>query len=121
MQVLKYEIGVSYIAYAFLEDLIIQLKDVARVGEHVNFEACLDIMDLLYEKEDTSILFSTSKCLAASILVATYVITVPVQRWEFPILPWVVFVTSCEEQQIVNTVGMVLRHIFDPVPLPPLI
>lgn len=68
MQVLKYEIGVSYIAYAFLEDLIIQLKDVARVGEHVNFEACLDIMDLLYEKEDTSILFSTSKCLAASIL-----------------------------------------------------
>ncbi|CAH9095921.1 unnamed protein product [Cuscuta epithymum] len=118
MQVLKYEIGVSCIAYVFLEDLIIQLKDVARVGEHVSYEACMDIMDLLYEMEETSVLFTTSKCLAASILAAAYVITVPVQRWEFPILPWVVFVTSCREQEVVNTVKVILSHVFEPGPRP---
>lgn len=97
------------------------IRGVARVGEHVNFEACMDIMDLLYEKEETSILFSSPILLAASILarsshfldlrnidlvvfklvclfsflrvlnflqVASYVITVPKQRWEFPVLPW---------------------------------
>lgn len=41
---------------------------MARVGEHVNFEACMDIMDLLYEKEEFLDLFNTSNCLAASIL-----------------------------------------------------
>nr|GMD26547.1 cyclin-J18 isoform X2 [Ipomoea batatas] len=66
--VLKFEIGVSNITYRFLEDLVIQLKDVARVGEHMNFEACMDIMDLLYEKEEFLDLFNTSNCLAASIL-----------------------------------------------------
>ncbi|XP_019176543.1 PREDICTED: cyclin-J18 [Ipomoea nil] len=113
MQVLKFEIGVSNIAYRFLEDLVIQLKDVARVGEHMNFEACMDIMDLLYEKEEFLDLFNTSNCLAASILVATYVITVPVQRWEFPVLPWVVLVTSCKEQDIVGRVRIILKHVFE--------
>lgn len=44
------------------------IRGVAKVGELVNFEACMDIMDLLYEKEETSILFSSPVLLAASIL-----------------------------------------------------
>ncbi|PWA60371.1 cyclin-J18 [Artemisia annua] len=51
-------------------------------------EVCMDIMDLLYEKEETSTLYSSPHSLAASILVASYVISVPKQRWEFPLLPW---------------------------------
>eukprot|EP00261_Vitis_vinifera_P033982 XP_019075225.1 PREDICTED: cyclin-J18 isoform X3 [Vitis vinifera] len=89
MQVLNFEIGASNIAFVFLEELLIQFKGIAKVGELVNFEACLDIMDLLYEKEETSVLFSSPCSLAASILVASYVITVPRQKWEFPVLPWV--------------------------------
>ncbi|RVW34566.1 Cyclin-J18 [Vitis vinifera] len=94
MQVLNFEIGASNIAFVFLEELLIQFKGIAKVGELVNFEACLDIMDLLYEKEETSVLYSSPCSLAASILacsstVASYVITVPRQKWEFPVLPWV--------------------------------
>ncbi|RVW89183.1 Cyclin-J18 [Vitis vinifera] len=93
MQVLNFEIGASNIAFVFLEELLIQFKGIAKVGELVNFEACLDIMDLLYEKEETSVLYSSPCSLAASILacsstVASYVITVPRQKWEFPVLPW---------------------------------
>ncbi|GJY60692.1 cyclin-J18 isoform X1 [Tanacetum coccineum] len=88
MQVLNFEIGTSDIVYRFLEDLLIQLKEVATVGDHLNIEVCMDIMDLLYEKEETSTLYSSPHSLAASILVASYVITVPKQRWEFPLLPW---------------------------------
>ncbi|PSR90975.1 Cyclin-J18 like [Actinidia chinensis var. chinensis] len=88
MQVLDFEVGTSNIAFKFLEDLLIQFKGVARVGKLVNFEACMDIMDLLYEKEETSTLYNSPRYLAASILVASYVITVPKQRWEFPVLPW---------------------------------
>ncbi|XP_060669202.1 cyclin-J18 isoform X2 [Ziziphus jujuba] len=88
MQVMDFEIGAGNTAFIFLEELLFQLKAVAKVGDLVNFEACMDIMDLLYEKEESSILYSSPYSLAASVLVASYVITVPRQRWEFPILHW---------------------------------
>ncbi|XP_038893288.1 cyclin-J18 isoform X2 [Benincasa hispida] len=89
MQILKFEIGTANITFIFLEELLIQLKKVAKVGELVNWEACMDVMDLLYEKEETSVFYSSPYSLAAAILVASYLITVPVQEWEFPVIPWV--------------------------------
>ncbi|KAH1097941.1 hypothetical protein J1N35_014862 [Gossypium stocksii] len=89
--VLNFEIGISNVAFIFLEEFFIQFKGVAKVGGLVSFEACMDVMDLLYEKEETSLLFSAPHSLAASILVALYVVTVPKQQWEFPVLPWVKF------------------------------
>lgn len=52
----------------FLPHTIYVIREVARVGEQVNFEACMEIMDICYEKEQTSILFSSPITLAASIL-----------------------------------------------------
>lgn len=37
----------------------------------MKFEACMDVMDLLYENEETSVLYSSPKALAASIVVCT--------------------------------------------------
>lgn len=82
----------------------------------MKFEACMDVMDLLYENEETSVLYSSPEALAASVVVCSlflqlqsvlhslgiinferslpplqviaYIITVPAQRWEFPVLPW---------------------------------
>ncbi|XP_010271128.1 PREDICTED: cyclin-J18-like isoform X3 [Nelumbo nucifera] len=111
MQVLDFEIGVSNIAFLFLEDLLIQFRELARVGELVNFETCMNIMDLLYETEETSSLYASPCSLAASILVASYVITVPKQQWEFPLLPWVKFVTSYKEESIEKLVRTILEHV----------
>ncbi|KAI3736084.1 hypothetical protein L6452_15617 [Arctium lappa] len=111
MQVLDFEIGTSNIAYRFLEDLVIQLKEVATVGYHLNFEVCMDIMDLLYEKEETSALYSSPCFLAASILVASYVITVPKQRWEFPLLPWVRHEMGFKEEEMIEVVRDILSHV----------
>lgn len=47
---------------------VCEYRAVARVGELVNLEVCMDIMDLLYEKDETSILYSSPRPLAASIL-----------------------------------------------------
>ncbi|KAF5442920.1 hypothetical protein F2P56_035528 [Juglans regia] len=113
LQVLDFEIGTANNAFVFFEELYIQFKGVAKVGELLNFEACMDIMDLVYEKEETSLLHS-SRLLAASILVASYVITVPKKKWEFPVLPWVKFVTSCEEEHIIRLVTDILKHVFGP-------
>ncbi|XVF85543.1 hypothetical protein PTKIN_Ptkin17bG0125600 [Pterospermum kingtungense] len=66
--VLKFDIGTSNVAFSFLEELFLQFKGVAKVGEVVSFEACMDMMDLLYEKEETSLLFSSPCSVAASIL-----------------------------------------------------
>lgn len=41
---------------------------MAKVGELVNFEAGMDIMDLLYEKEETMMLYANPRSLAASVL-----------------------------------------------------
>ncbi|VVB01912.1 unnamed protein product [Arabis nemorensis] len=55
-QVLKFAIDTLNIAYTLLEDLFIQFKEVAKVGELLNFEACMDMIDLLYEKEEICVL-----------------------------------------------------------------
>uniref|UniRef100_A0A1J3CAK0 Cyclin-J18 n=1 Tax=Noccaea caerulescens TaxID=107243 RepID=A0A1J3CAK0_NOCCA len=68
-------------------------------------------MDLLYEKEETSLVYHSSTSLAASILVSSYIITVPKQLWEFPILPWVKMVTNKEEKEVVELVGYILAHV----------
>ncbi|XP_073031050.1 cyclin-J18 isoform X3 [Primulina eburnea] len=112
--VLKFEIGTSHIAFIMVDELLSQLKVIARVGEHVNFEVCMDVLDLLYEKEATSLLYNSPCFLAASILVVAYVISVPAQKWEFPILPWVKFVTSYKEEEIMCCVRDILKHIFEP-------
>ncbi|KAL5129334.1 Cyclin-J18-like [Glycine soja] len=114
MQVLNFEIGSTNIAFLFLEDLWIQFNGVAKVGALISIETCMEIMDLLYEKEEMSILFRSPHSIAASILVASYVMTVPKQKWEFPVLAWVNFVTSCKEQDILKMVTKILKHVLEP-------
>ncbi|XP_071704470.1 cyclin-J18 [Rutidosis leptorrhynchoides] len=114
MQVLNFEIGTSEIVYRVLEDLLIQLKEVATVGDHLKFEVGMDIMDLLYEKEETSALYSSPNSLAASIMVVLYVIMVPKQRWEFPVLPWVKYGMACKEKEIIKVVRDILKHVLQP-------
>ncbi|XP_031260184.1 cyclin-J18 [Pistacia vera] len=114
LKVLDFEIGSSNIAFLFLEELLIQLKEVAKVGELVSFEACMDLMDLLYEKEEMSTLYRSSRSLATAILVAAYVISVPIQRREFPVLHWVKFVTASKEEDTVELVQDILKHVFEP-------
>ncbi|XP_021998699.1 cyclin-J18 [Helianthus annuus] len=114
MQVLNFEIGTSDIVFRFLEDLLIQLKEVATIGDHMNLEVCMDIMDLLYEKEETTTLYTSSHSLAASILVASYVIMVPKQRWEFPVIPWVKYGMACTDEEIIQVVTYILKHVLQP-------
>ncbi|KAB2620110.1 cyclin-J18 [Pyrus ussuriensis x Pyrus communis] len=113
MQEVNFEIGINNIAFVHFEELLLQFKGVAKVGELVNFEAGMDIMDLLYEKEETSMLYTNPRSLAASVLVASYIITVPKQMLEFPVLPWVKFVIGCDEEFILDTVTGILKHVFD--------
>ncbi|AES60002.2 putative cyclin [Medicago truncatula] len=114
MQVLNFEIGTTNIVFSILEELWIQIKGVAKVGELINFEACMEIMDLLYEKEKTTFLYRSPRSLAASILVVSYVMTVPKQRWEFPVLAWVNFAASCKEEDIIKMVTEILNHVLEP-------
>ncbi|KAK7308323.1 hypothetical protein VNO77_41925 [Canavalia gladiata] len=114
MQVLNFEIGTANIAFLFLEELWIKIKEVAKVGELISFEACLEIMDLLYEKEEMSFLYRSPRSLAASILVVSYVMTVPKLKWEFPVLAWVNFETSCKEEDIIKMVTEILKHVLEP-------
>ncbi|XP_020697221.1 cyclin-J18 isoform X2 [Dendrobium catenatum] len=89
LEMTQFDIGASQVAFIFLEELLMQFRELSKVGSLVSLEVCMEIMDLLYEKEQTSMLFSSPHALAASILVAAYFFTVPKQQWEFPLLPWV--------------------------------
>ncbi|XP_076885867.1 cyclin-J18-like [Bidens hawaiensis] len=114
MQILNFEIGTSDITFRFLEDLLIQLKEVATIGDHLDLEVCMDIMDLLYENEETTTLYDSPHSLAASVLVASYVISVPKQRWEFPLIPWVKYGMACKEEEIIQVVTYILKHVLQP-------
>ena len=91
-QVLNSSIGTSNIAFSFLEDLLIQFRQfnssirlslyllchfipswnfrtISKVGEHLNIHSCMDIMDILYETEESARLYDHPHLLAAAILV----------------------------------------------------
>ncbi|XP_072989921.1 cyclin-J18-like isoform X2 [Typha latifolia] len=114
MEVLAYDIGASSIPFVYLEDLYIQFRELSKMADLMNFDVCMEVMDLLYETEETSVLFNSPCSLAASTLITAYVISVPKQRWEFPILPWVKFVTSYDEEEIGEIVVNILMHVLQP-------
>ncbi|KAI3431192.1 uncharacterized protein J3R85_007920 [Psidium guajava] len=74
----------------------------------------MDVMDLLYEKEEMTRLYCSPRPLAASILVCSYLMTVPKQSLEFPILAWVNFAALCREEEVKELVKLILGHVFEP-------
>lgn len=97
-QVLGYDIGASDVAFVHLEDLLAQFRcppcvtgskskflapansnsfserrGLSKLGELVALDVCMEIMDLLYEAEDASLLFQAPCALAASTLVCSAV------------------------------------------------
>ncbi|GAB4833000.1 hypothetical protein Ancab_007023 [Ancistrocladus abbreviatus] len=124
MQVLNFEIGTLNTVFIVLEDLLIKFKETARVGEFVSFDACMDVLDLLYEEDGVLLHLQHQSSrvrggnggsvvtVAASILVVAYVITVPKQRLEFPVVAWLKFVTSYGEEEIVGIVRDILHHLW---------
>ncbi|XP_021316449.1 cyclin-J18-like isoform X1 [Sorghum bicolor] len=114
LEVVDHNIGSSSIAFIYLEDLLIHFREISKLGELLDLEVCMEILDILYETEDTSLLFNSPCSLAASTLVAAYAISVPKQTWEFPILPWVRFVTSYDEEEIIKIVLTILLHVLKP-------
>ncbi|KAF8683477.1 hypothetical protein HU200_044384 [Digitaria exilis] len=109
--VVEHNIGSSSIAFIYLEDLLIHFREISKLGDLLDMDVCMEILDILYETEDTSLLFNSPCSLAASTLVAAYVISVPKQAWEFPILPWVRFATSYNEEEIMKIVLTILLHV----------
>ncbi|KAL6867529.1 hypothetical protein ACP4OV_015553 [Aristida adscensionis] len=114
MEVVEYNIGSSSIAFIYLEELLIHFREISKLGDRLDLDVCMEILDILYETEDTTLLFNSPCCLAASTLVVAYVISVPKQIWEFPILPWVKFATSYDEEEIMKTVLTILMHVLKP-------
>lgn len=111
MEVVEHNIGSSRIAFIYLEELLIHFREISKLGDLLDLDVCMEILDILYENEDTSLLFNSPLSLAASTLVAAYAISVPKQTWEFPILPWVKFATSYDEEEIMKIVLTILLHV----------
>ncbi|KAF3792406.1 Cyclin-J18-like [Nymphaea thermarum] len=72
MKVLRFEIGAANIAFFFLEELLYQFREIAKVGDSLKLSVCMDIMDLLYEDEGTSLHHYSPRSLAAAILVCCF-------------------------------------------------
>ncbi|CAM8953355.1 unnamed protein product [Rhodiola kirilowii] len=103
MQVLGFEISMMNTPFAHLEDLHHQFIEISKIGEMVNFEVCMDIMDLVYEKGTRY-----------SDPITSYLITVPKQRHEFPLLQWVVFIASFREDDVLELVEDILKLVLHP-------
>lgn len=111
LEVVEHNIGFSSICFIYLEELLMHFREISKIGELLDLDVCMEILDILYETEDTSLLFNSPCSLAASTLVAAYAISVPKQTWEFPILPWVRFATSYDEEEIMKIVLTILLHV----------
>ncbi|CAN6465705.1 unnamed protein product [Victoria cruziana] len=113
-QVLRFEIGAGNIAFFFLEELLCQFRVIAKVGDSLKFSVCMEIMDILYEDEETSLCHYSPRSLAASILIAAYVLTIPRQPCEFPVFPWVRSMAAYQHEDIEELVSFILHHTLKP-------
>ncbi|VAH88604.1 unnamed protein product [Triticum turgidum subsp. durum] len=71
MEVVDYNVGCSNIAFIYLEQLLIQFREISKLGDLLSMDVCMEILDVLYETEDTSWLFDFPCPLAASTLVCS--------------------------------------------------
>uniref|UniRef100_A0A803MXE9 Uncharacterized protein n=1 Tax=Chenopodium quinoa TaxID=63459 RepID=A0A803MXE9_CHEQI len=112
LQSLSFEVGpMKNSVFLVIEELLMKLKEVAKIGEMVSFEVCCDVMDLMYESDKISRMFVESPVyLAAAIVVAVYAMTVPKQQCEFPVVGWVNFVSGCREEDVMWVVKLILQH-----------
>ncbi|KAK9740134.1 hypothetical protein RND81_03G014000 [Saponaria officinalis] len=115
LQCVNFGVGtVKNSVFVMVEELLVRFKEVARVAEMVSFEACLDVMDLAYECEAVSRFYVEKPvCLVAAVVAVAFVVTVPKQKCEFPLLAWVRFVTGCAEEDVVCVVRVILEHIVE--------
>ncbi|KAK1262909.1 Cyclin-J18 [Acorus gramineus] len=111
IRVIRFEIGASNVTCVFLEDLLIQFRELSRLGEHVNFRVCMDIMDLLYETEETSMLYESPHSLAASVLVLCLKPTKLASSKERCVHLAVKLVTCYKEEDIGALVKYILKHV----------
>ncbi|XP_021732254.1 cyclin-J18-like [Chenopodium quinoa] len=113
LQSLSFEVGpMKNSVFLVIEELLMKLKEVAKIGEMVSFEVCCDVMDLMYESDKISRMFVESPVyLAAAIVVAVYAMTVPKQQCEFPVVGWVNFVSGCREEDVMWVVKLILQHV----------
>ncbi|XP_057515964.1 cyclin-J18-like [Amaranthus tricolor] len=114
LQTLNFEVGtLKNSAFLVVQELLMKLKEVARVGDLVSFDACCDVMDLIYVNDEISRLFEESPVYsAAAILSSVYAITVPKQTCEFPVVSWMNFVTGCKEEDLMLIVKLIFHHVF---------
>ncbi|XP_074265295.1 cyclin-J18-like, partial [Silene latifolia] len=113
LQCVNFDIGtMKNSVFMTVEELLVRFKEVARVAEMVRVEVCIDVMDVLYESEAISRLFVEAPvCLAAAIVAASFVITVPKRSCEFPLVSWLRFATGCSEDDVLWIVELILEHI----------
>lgn len=48
---------------------IVVVRELSKLGDVLDLDVCMEILDVLYETEDTSLLFNSPCALAASTLV----------------------------------------------------
>ncbi|VAI07892.1 unnamed protein product [Triticum turgidum subsp. durum] len=77
MEVVDYNVGCSNIAFIYLEELLIQFREISKLGDLLSMDVCMEILDVLYETEDTSWLFDFPCPLAALTLVCSLNVAFP--------------------------------------------
>uniref|UniRef100_A0A803MQJ3 Uncharacterized protein n=1 Tax=Chenopodium quinoa TaxID=63459 RepID=A0A803MQJ3_CHEQI len=74
--------------FLVIEELMMKLKEVAKVGEMVSIKVYCDVIDLMYENDEISRIFVES---SVYLVAAVYAMTMPKQRCEFSMVGWVNF------------------------------
>ncbi|XP_021771459.1 cyclin-J18-like [Chenopodium quinoa] len=96
--------------FLVIEELMMKLRKVAKVGEMVSIEVCCDVIDLMYENDEISRMFVESP---VYLMATVYAMKVPKHRCEFPVVGWVNFESGCREEDVMWDVKLILQHVND--------
>uniref|UniRef100_A0A7I3ZZV7 Cyclin N-terminal domain-containing protein n=1 Tax=Physcomitrium patens TaxID=3218 RepID=A0A7I3ZZV7_PHYPA len=89
LEAIDFDLKTGPLLSTYIEELLSEIRGKSKeIAKLVSLELCLAILDLLYVCEDEILLATPVELTGASILVAAYLLVVPITKSNFPILTW---------------------------------
>ncbi|CAM6084310.1 unnamed protein product [Calypogeia fissa] len=101
MKGIKFDLTTGPQIFYAMDDLLVKFRKTARVGRFVKLQTCVTIIDLLYDFDPKELNLKDISIdeISSAILAVAYVLSVPIEKCNFPLLSWLSSISGSQIQQ----------------------
>ncbi|BBN14662.1 hypothetical protein MPTK1_6g13410 [Marchantia polymorpha subsp. ruderalis] len=111
LEAINYDITCGPTVYSLLQILLVNLRNVTILGDFITSKACEYLLDIVYDCR--SVLKTPKPIVAAAVLAVGYIVCVPLEENNFPLLHWLTKTTNAHASHIERVVSILLSYVMD--------